>query len=123
MQFCLPGNGDVEVTGFVGVNLQVVLAVNLHCALVQLQGQHGAGSAVSGLETLTHDGQALTLNPGVGGDEACGICVSKGNLLCSFVSEGSGDGSSNQATANQGSGTDACDVVSNAHAPHSNDRT
>ena len=123
MQFCLPGNGDVEVTGFVGVNLQVVLAVNLHCALVQLQGQHGAGSAVSGLETLTHDGQALTLNPGVGGDEACGICVSKGNLLCSFVSEGSGDGSSNQATANQGGGTDACDVVSNAHAPHSNDRT
>ena len=105
------------------MNLQVILAVNLHGTLVQLQSQHGTGSAVSSLEALTRDNQTLTLNPGVGSDEAGGIRVSVRDFLRSFASEGSGDSSSNQATANQGGGADACDVVSNAHAPHSNERS
>ena len=105
------------------MDFQVVLAVNLDGALVQLQCQNGTGGTVSSLETLAANVQALTLNPYVGGDELCGVCVGVDNLRRTFNSEGCGDGSSNEATADEGGGTDACNVVSNVHAPHSNERS
>ena len=42
---------------------------------------------------------------------------------CLQQRKGCGDGSSNEATADECGGADACDVVSNAHAPHSNERS
>ena len=123
MQLFLPGDGGGEVTIAISVDFQVVLAVNLNGALVQLQSQNGAGGAVSGLEALATNVQALTLIPGVGGNELCRVCVGVDSLRRAFNSEGCGNGSSNEATANQSGGTDACDVVSNVHAPHSNERS
>ena len=99
------------------MDFQVVLAVNLNCTLVQLECQNGTGGAVSGLEAFATNVQTLTLNPYVGGDELCRVCVGVDNLRCTFNSEGGGDGSSNEATADEGGGTDACNVVSNVHAP------
>ena len=123
MQLCLPGDSDGEVAGLVSADFQVVLTVNLNGALVQLQCQNGTGGAVSGLEALTSNVQFLTLNPYVGGKELRRVCVGVNGLRRAFNSEGRGDGSSNEATANEGGGTNACDVVSNVHAPHSNERS
>ena len=123
MQLFLPGDGNGEVAGLVSVDFQVVLAVNLDGALVQLQCQNGTGGAVSGLETLAANVQALTLNPYVGGDELCRVCVGVDDLRRTFNSEGCGDGSSNEATADECGGADACNVVSNVHAPHSNEQS
>ena len=117
MQLFLPGDGNGEVASRVSVDFQVVLAINLDGTLVQLQCQDGTGGAVSGLEALAANVQTLTLNPYVGGDELCRVCVGVDNLRCAFNSEGRGDGSSNEATADEGGGTDACNVVSNVHAP------
>ena len=123
MQLCLPGDGSGEVATAVSVDFQVVLAINLNGTLVQLQRQNGTGSAISGLEALAANVQTLTLNPYVGGEELCRVCVGVDNLRRAFNSEGRGDGSSNEATADECGGTDACDVVSNVHAPHSNERS
>lgn len=117
MQLFLPGDGNGEVASRVSVDFQVVLAVNLNGTLVQLQRQNGTGGTISGLEALATNVQTLTLNPYVGGDELCRVCVGVDNLRCAFNSEGGGDGSSNEATADEGGGTDACNVVSNVHAP------
>ena len=123
MQLFLPGDGNGEVASRVSVDFQVVLAINLDSTLVQLQCQDGTGGAVSGLESLAANVQTLTLNPYVGGDELCRVCVGVDNLRRTFNSEGRGDGSSNEATADEGGGTNACDVVSNIHATHSNERS
>ena len=111
MQLCLPGDGNGEVASRVSVDFQVVLAVNLNCTLVQLQCQNGTGGAVSGLEALAANVQILALNPYVGGDELCRVCVGVDNLRCAFNSEGCGDGSSNEATADECGGADACNIV------------
>ena len=123
MQLCLPGNGNGEGTIAISVDFQVVLAVNLNGTLVQLQRQNGTGGTISGLEALATNVQTLTLNPYVGGDELCRVCVGVDNLRCAFNSEGCGDGSSNEATADECGGADACNIVSNVHAPHSNERS
>ena len=123
VQLFLPGDGNGEVASRVSVDFQVVLAVNLDSTLVQLQRQNGTGGAVSGLEALATNVQALTLNPYVGGEELCRVCVGVNGLRRTFNSEGCGDGSSYEATADECGGADACDVVSNVHAPHSNEQS
>ena len=123
MQFCLPRNGNGEGTIAISVDFQVVLAVNLNGTLVQLQRQNGTGGAVSGLEAFATNVQTLTLNPYVGSDELCRVCVGVDSLRRAFNSEGRGDGRSNEATADECGGADACDVVSNVHAPHSNEQS
>ena len=123
MQLFLPGDGNGEVASRVSVDFQVVLAINLDSTLVQLQRQNGTGGTISGLEALATNVQTLTLNPYVGGDELCRVCVGVDNLRCAFNSEGCGDGSSNEATADECGGADACNIVSNVHAPHSNERS
>ena len=123
MQLCLPGDGNGEVTVLVSVDFQVILAVNLNGTLVQLQRQNGTGGAVSGLEALAANVQAFALNPYVGCDELCRVCVGVDNLRRALNSEGCGNGSSNETTADECGGADACNVVSNVHAPHSNERS
>ena len=97
---------------------------------------------ITGEGFLTQDGTsgstiAIKLNKGtvkidgkdyleVQADEKGNFSVSipwQDDLRRAFNSEGCGDGSSNEATADECGGADACNIVSNVHAPHSNERS
>ena len=123
LQVVLPGNGNGEVALLVSLNFQVVLAVNLDGALVQLDSDGGAGSAVLGQETFAGNLQGFALVPYLRNVGGCLVGIDVGDGLFTVLSESCGNCGDRQTATDQGGGTEASDSVSNVHpiilSPHS----
>ena len=122
IQVVLPGNGNGEVALLVSLNFQVVLAVNLDGALVQLDSDGGAGGAVLGQEAFAGNLQGFALVPDLRNVGGCLVGVDVGDGLFTVLSESCGNCGDRQTATDQGGGTEASDSVSNVHpiilSPH-----